>query len=250
MFSEERLEALAEKWEYVTECLVNEFNFGDFFAERSAYTFEHCTNAYNKNLRASLSFFDDILQFSNGISKAVFWFDDADYVIKIPFEDCSLDYCEIEAGNYQKAEKIGVEKFFCETAFLTSVTIFKGTANEQSVDLYISTRANVSEDVVSKAYSTVLDHYSLEENKNALQEGLDVEESLESIELMDETCTFQPSGFIYIKNFFEIEYDMSDEEKEKLWSFIIEEDIDDLHGGNIGMLDGRPVFIDYSGFSG
>src|SRR5574344_1600230 len=39
-------------------------------------------------------------------------------VLKIPFCDKSCDYCEIEAENYQKAVKEGVEEPFAECYFL------------------------------------------------------------------------------------------------------------------------------------
>ena len=198
--------------------------------------------------------------YDNGATKLVLIPQGADYVIKIPFDgSCSSytsysysskrnsfgyydrhytghmtydesqpfkgaiygggwDYCYVEAVIYKKAEKAHIEKAFAKTQFIGEVAghpIYM----QQRVDPFyrhIIDKDESSSDTSSTAYICKKHNYS-------------------RFNLVWQTDVINYYG----EAFFH-----------RLMNFIKEEEINDLHRGNLGYLNGRPVLLDYSGFRG
>ena len=128
----------------------------------------------------------------------------------------TTDYCAIEADIYKKAVSAGVECFFAETRF--EGRTFSHTP------IYVSERV-----------------YSWEDRE---KEELCVpsEDSMRKAE--EQKYSRLPRKWIAKA------YEMYDEELvDNFLSFVEEENISDLHRGNLGYrADGSPCILDYSGF--
>lgn len=205
---------------------IENYEFGEYFSTReedffiSAINCEECPN------------FD----WNDGASKLVLIPEDKDYVIKIPFNsshdefddgcyyDMSRNYCEEEIDLYNKISMEGLGGVFSQFFLpLTRVEEF------QDYDIYIQPKCQVYNQVsnekrshfyspgsMSKVKSSHLNHYiSLPDDWIAA-----VVEVLKNIYLA--------------KKFFEI-----------LSKYNIDQD---LHRGNIGYYNGKPVILDYGGF--
>ena len=181
--------------------------------------------------------------FDNGISKLVLIPDDKnkDYVIKIPYNGCyensyneeshfyeaqfcefyggesserMWDYCANEQIRYSVAKENNLNQYFAETKIIG----FIGTR-----PIYIQERCNVFSRSVHKKYS-------LEEHKKTYSVCGDI-------------CCINPdwlTSFLYV---------YGEEETKKFTDFVHKLDWDDdLRADNLGLKNGKPIVIDYSGF--
>ena len=141
-----------------------------------------------------------------------------DYVIK--FSTGRFDYCEREYKNYWAAVYNHLEEYF-------PYTIFLGDLN--GLKLYIQEKAVCDSQAVSDIwYERVYNGYWSEENaKEAAESG-------EIWAVIDELDDYERVGYIY--------------DDDKLWDFLDEYRINDLHEGNFGYVGERLVIIDFSGF--
>ena len=167
--------------------------------------------------------------YAYGASKGVmFTIGEYDEVIKLPlfYSDkydfdhdlrLSTNYCDIEYENYIKAQEYGVAQYFAALRLLGSVQGYSIYAQEycEIVDEY-----DISEeDSFEKAFSIYTESQS--------STGLPKEWAAEFIERYGES------------------------ELLKLYDFIKDVGINDLHDSNVGRRqDGSLVIIDYSGFEG
>lgn len=181
------------------------------------------------------------IECDSGATKLVLWIPNFDeYVVKIPFtgvyeedwikedegyvwqEDYQeyfgaydgWDYCYVETSLYADAVKEGVEQFFLETSFLGHI---KGHP------IYIQPRAE--------------EFYEISHN-------ISLEEKQESNKICREYCVSLKPEWVLdaIKC-----YGLS--QVKKLFAFINEYQIEDLHGNNLGYYKNKPVIIDYAGFN-
>lgn len=167
-----------------------------------------------------------------GCTKAVF-LSDSDWVLKtnIKRDTCDKyeDYCRREADNYELATHEHIDNYFAACYFYKEV---------DGYDFYIQERIDPDEDSISSScYDYISSRYS---------------KDFESIEDEDERNYRIDDAF----------YDMSDEERiyavfcdyptdiiDAIVTFISDLDINDLHPGNFGYRESRPVIMDYSGFN-
>lgn len=176
-----------------------------------------------------------------GMSKYVIFFDD-DSVIKIPFNgewfyncDCEeeggeeyyfdefycKDYCAVEEEIYNRAYNEGLEMFFAATEFIGTGKCGKPFYKSERVlcldsdeGYDFAKRHNPSQGSKDKA------------NKHACQTPLPFGWLARAYEYYEEALV------------------------DRLIEFIDENNIDDLHDGNLGFRkDGAPVLLDYSGFN-
>ena len=151
---------------------------------------------------------------------------DADYVIKVPFIyesgdeeiDGGYEYCKMEADNYEKAVKEGLESFFAATCYIGSIA---------DCDVYIQEKADCNEDDISEIF------YSLAERECS---GSDYSTDDYVYDMDDEDR---------VRAVF-MEYSCLGE----LVEFIRKNRINDLHEGNYGVTDRGYVIIDFSGYRG
>lgn len=213
---------------------------------------KNCSSLNELNL--SNNNYEDILilkmneeegSYVTGASKVVFIPKNKDYVVKIPFTGYSEDsffedengdwydeykYKEFEGANngnndwdyclrelyiYHKAKAAKVERVFLKT-------IYEGTIN----DFPIYSQPKVS-NFVEDRYVTC----SKEE----------IESTREKIKKKNFNV-FSPTWLFYAFNYYGEDYIF------RLLSFIKEEEICDLHCGNLGWVGNKPVIVDYAGF--
>ena len=229
------LEQIKEKWTYVLECLGNDFGLDAFFQTQYSSDFYEWEKYNGRVIEISRDYFDDNLYFASGASKACFFFEDDDYVIKIPFEDVgeATDYCEIEEQNYDLAKREGYEEFFAETKFLMN---YKYPKADFEIPIYVSVRADVNQEIKDEIES-VSSHGVCDPQPF---EGEDENEFWSLYEL-------NGTQFPAVKDYFVYKY--GEKTLEGFWDFLCNSGINDLHMGNVGLINDKPVFIDYSGFN-
>ena len=166
-----------------------------------------------------------------GATKAVFIPPEHDYVIKIPLKEedgNETNYCKIEEENYQYACGCGLERYFapCQDSFTYHYDPVDYDDYSYSliidIPVYIMEYADVNP-IENSQYESQSNLYSM---------------SSEYVEY-----TYDELDIIRIfSNFY------SDNEIEELLFFLQVYSINDIHDANIGMLNGFPVLIDYSGY--
>ena len=199
-----------------------------------------CEDAYDNQILANLPENLDYT-YESGATKVVLIIENLDYVIKIPFhgrieyaysedeedvfEEFSgatagdsncWDYCKEEVFYYQKAKEKNVEKFFLETSIL-------GYSNDD-YPIYIQPKARIFNYYKSKSLSA--------------------EEQIITNRLRSKCETWFSVRWIRDAiNWY------GEAEVEKLLKFISNQEINDLHSGNLGYLNDRPVIVDYAGYN-
>lgn len=177
---------------------------------------------------------DNTVEILYGASKFIIISNEWDKIVKIPFngmfycndknEDVDIfnyfkikDYCAREASIYADAVAFGVSEFFAETKF-------GGVTEESKTPFYISERVYEFDDV-SKSDKIK----PSKETINKIKEYKFYDISSKWL-----ACAYEYYGGDAVK---------------KLIDFIEEEEISDLHNGNIGFrADGAPVIFDYSSY--
>lgn len=169
------------------------------------------------------------VNYDTGATKGVLLFKEKGFVIKIPFQVCDdsylcgvvdgdtdWDYCSQEVYRYELAEKYEVEKFFLPSEFIEYVN--------DEYPIYIQEYAEIGESIDSIEAS--------KEERDSV-ENFNSKNFYKCINLNWEAkalSIFGEDKFLKFKN------------------FIVDNDINDLHLGNIGYKNNIPVLVDYAGF--
>lgn len=183
-------------------------------------------NGYDMLHKVNKKFYEWKAQFGdmdffidNGQTKIVIIFDDEDWVVKIPLD--MPDYCEIEEDNYIEAANRGLEEFFAPTEFMYSI---------QDVPVYLQQRVIVDRDLFDDSFF----NYSKNFFKRELYDNED--EYYDAInKMVDDMDEIDRLRAVFGDN-------------EELERFIEDFGINDLHSMNFGILNGRYVLSDFSGF--
>lgn len=175
-----------------------------------------------------------------GETKGVFVPYDEDIVLKFPLlSRCKgFDYCRAEVRNYRAAEKAEVGQYFAWTDKLFDVYTDKG---------YYPIYAMVQVDCDDNAITNMMVETFCENNRNPEDEDVDeVDEDacIDYEERYNYACSGSSEG---VSEWFQ--YSLSFPEYAKLDRFLLTNDIDDIHSGNLGFYDGSVVIIDYSGYN-
>lgn len=181
------------------------------------------TKKYLSNLLCDSFYYhmESEVEIKYGSTKAVICLPNNEWVLKIPFSDYEFNYCSLEEKNYISAKREGFEDFMAETHYLMD---FNGAP------CYIMKKAEVGFDLLKK------DMYSC-----LIEEGNSEEYARYNSEL---NC----SGDEYVENLLGFHYDRK--RLDNFLDFCEENDINDIHTGNVGYINGRLVVIDYSGYHG
>jgi hypothetical protein len=150
-----------------------------------------------------------------GATKAVIHISDEPTLVKIGFSDFKINHAEREANIYAEACVNEVSQFFVPCHKLGKI---------YGHPIYEMVYVDADEELVT---SDMWQKCSSEMSDEEISDAID-----------DDDC--------YIENLFPFYY--SEEEMSKLCDFLCELEINDLHSGNIGYLNGRIVLIDYSGY--
>lgn len=173
-------------------------------------------------------------EIASGMTKYVIIPDDLNWVIKLPIQVKpkqyrreefltkfnAYDYCDLETRNFAYAEEKGVNVFFAESYFLS---LYKG------IRIYIQRKAKCDEQEFDDRLKKYASHYVSETcNEDVFDEvvsdyvlNMDESESLEAV--FGDVPT-------------------------ELYDLIEERNVNDLHCGNYGFINEKPVIIDYSGY--
>lgn len=142
------------------------------------------------------------------------------YVIKIPFlyedeeyETKIVNHCRLEQKNSIAAAALGLSDILIPTEYFGRFA---------SAEIYIQQRVeSLKKAIIRNSWDILSEKYGVNQTGQ-----IDPNLSLHIIE------------YYGLKKFFE------------LVEFVEEKRINDLHGGNYGFIDGRPVIFDYSGYYG
>jgi len=158
---------------------------------------------------------------ASGASKIAFWVDESDSVFKMGFNKLRCDYCGLEAEYFAEAKRLGLDEFFASTEFVMWCN---------NIGVYVAERAEVSFERLSS------DLY-----EKLKSDGMDEDTISDTINEADCCCEFMD---------WLVPYYADTDKASKLFEFLNESDINDLHSGNIGYIGNRLVLIDYSGYRG
>ena len=198
------------------------------------------------NFMKKLQALDDNFILASGVSKVAIIPKEKNYVIKIPYYGkyrksngikCfdpyfssiskSGDYCKSEEIIYNKAKANGLSAFFAEIEQIGKI---------KSIPIYVQRKAVIFEDV----------HYpedDEEENLNEHEISIFKTITTKYSDLVEDE--YLPISWMKDFIFFygELAFD-------KLYNFLSDNNIQDLHSENIGYIYEKPVLVDFSGFEG
>ena len=175
--------------------------------------------------------------YATGATKGVLIFEQLEFVIKIPFcrnsedyddyyECCNYftgadtdngwDYCEAEADKYQRAEEEGVSMCFAKTEKIGEIGGYP---------IYMQELASIY--------------------KNVDYQSSHTEEDSRQVNSICDSNNFYIFNIEWLSDAFHF---YGEKIFHKLLEFIRTVGINDLHDGNIGYIENRPVLVDYSSF--
>ena len=198
------------------------------------------------NFMKKLQALDDNFILASGVSKVAIIPKEKNYVIKIPYYGkyrksngikCfdpyfssiskSSDYCKSEEIIYNKAKANGLDTFFAEIEQIGKI---------KSIPIYVQRKAVIFEDV----YYPEDDE---EENLNEREVSIFKTITTKYSDLVEDE--YLPLSWMkdFICSYGELAFD-------KLYNFLSDNNIQDLHSENIGYICEKPVLVDFSGFEG
>ena len=175
--------------------------------------------------------------YATGATKGVLIFEQLGFVIKIPFcrnsedyddyyECCNYftgadtdngwDYCEAEADKYQRAEEEGISMCFAKTEKIGEI---------DGYPIYMQELASIY--------------------KNVDYQSSHTEEDSRQVNSICDSNNFYIFNIEWLSDAFHF---YGEKIFHKLLEFIRTVGINDLHDGNIGYIENRPVLVDYSSF--
>ena len=198
------------------------------------------------NFMKKLQALDDNFILASGVSKVAIIPKEKNYVIKIPYYGkyrksngikCfdpyfssiskSSDYCKSEEIIYNKAKANGLDTFFAEIEQIGKI---------KSIPIYVQRKAVIFEDVY---YPEDDEEENLNEREVLIFKTITTKYS----DLVEDE--YLPISWMkdFICSYGELAFD-------KLYNFLSDNNIQDLHSENIGYICERPVLVDFSGFEG
>lgn len=165
---------------------------------------------------------------AHGETRWCFWFDDCDMVIKIPRFDHGrdFDYCQRELHNYEKARIYRVERILLPIEYI---------GEYGAVRVYLQPRFTYSHDDMNPGK-----HNTLRKKLNNIPNRSKVlARSLNNLYSWVDREWYARVLQLYGKKFL---YSFE--------KFSRDARLNDLHDGNIGWRNGRPIILDYAGFCG
>lgn len=178
-----------------------------------------------------------------------------DWVVKYDLEGCGVNTCEKEEHIYEAAMRNSVEKFFVEAIYLgTYCRSFEYFEEKSFEHVYCHVESFMADDFMEevgekeeegekkKVISIELPLYAYRRANAFFPESiLDVGKVRKKLGVSPLTEKHIVVGHEFSKAYTEEEY-------KKLVAFLEKEGINDLHCGNVGMINGKPVLIDYCGY--
>lgn len=168
------------------------------------------------------------LEMHHGASRCAVLFPKENKVIKIPRMDCNkVNYCDIEAHNYEVAKQYRVEKVLLPLEFLTET---KAGCLFYVQPMYSYAQCEMKRD----------DHFTLERRLHGLQ-------NKPIVDKVRRGCIDRSISRHWMARMVQL-YGKKFARSFEAWTK--ECRVNDLHTSNIGWLNGRPIILDYAGFHG
>lgn len=165
--------------------------------------------------------------FANGETRWCFYYDNVDEVIKIPrFDgDRNYDYCKRELHNYKLAQQYRVEAVLLPIRY---IGCFGGS------DIYIQPKFTYSNSDMN-----LNQRKALKQKLGSARNSRIMRKSWNKLYYCMDDAWYARVLQLYGKKF------LASFEK-----FSNEAQLNDLHNGNIGWRNGRPIILDYAGYQG
>ena len=203
-----------EYYRTIIERLIAHNHFGKFLFENRTHKGAELWCMRNMCL------FTDQFYIVYGLTKLVVVDKTTGFVLKIPFLGVCLNYCDEEEAIYHRASECGFENMFARCEKPSPIE-----QDKAKINFYIMEYAEVSQARIS---SYVQEYYP------------DIGEKYDISPLGVDECVV-----------YELLKRVLGEEKYLLiCTFLEEEGVNDIHGGNIGFKNGELVLVDYSGYMG
>lgn len=204
--------------------LIELYHFDIFLNHRNQQSFYRWERYIRKNFN---NFHINTKSFAAcGCTKAVIII--GNNVVKIPFniEDGRFhNYCHEEVLNYQKAIECGTQDFLCPCEYIGRFR-WRFLDKTYNIPLYVMERADIDEERTENTSGDFFSRSDSDSNYNSYSD------------FSDDECN--------VARVFSSYYDDSD--IFQLIQFLNDWGINDIHSGNIGFIEDRPVLIDYSGY--
>lgn len=194
---------------------------------------EFIEKAQNVNLYDSMEFRrlcrELDVQKASGASRICAIFPAERMVIKVPrMESCREDYCEREMKNYESAKQYRVERILLPTTFIGE--------NARGCKMYAQPMYDTA---MGDFYGRKRDR--MVEKLHGLQ---DVERQQKILEGCFDYCRINRYWCARVTQLYGKKFMRSFEK----WTHFAK--INDLHEGNVGWLNGKPIILDYAGYFG
>lgn len=178
--------------------------------------------------------------YDTGETKGVIIPNDNDVVFKFPLlTRCkNFDYCRAEVRNYRAAKKAEVDQYFAWTDKLFDVY-----SNSGYYPIYVMAQVDCDDEAITgMMVETFCENNTNPEDEDVDEVDEDSQEDYE--ERYNNACSGSTEG---VDEW--LRYYLSYPEYSKLDKFLLMNDIDDIHSGNLGFYNGSVVIIDYSGYN-
>lgn len=180
--------------------------------------------------------FEDSFFFNGGATRSVIFREDWDFVLKID-GNCDCEWSENERYIYNKARKLGFDKFFASCERLSF------NIEEEEVFAYVYEKCDCDEYEISSASRRVC----FEEYCNRHGLDSDSEAALKDYEDSDEYLEPDEDDEAMFK-LLQHSWGLSDTEVDRFREFCATNCVGDLHPGNWGFRGDKLVIIDYAAY--
>ena len=164
--------------------------------------------------------------YDSGVSRACIYHKDWDFVFKFDKHPTQSAYCALESYHYAQAEGYGVQKVL--------LPISKFATLDNGIKIYRQTKYSYSWRKLPPQ-----EYHKLLQAKNQLQGKKAFNKIARGMHHETDILWRARVTQLYGKNFMR-----------SLQEWMEEYHINDLHIGNIGMYQGRPILLDYAGYNG
>lgn len=186
--------------------------------------------ADDEEIESRLNNMPTYFEWANGETRYAIWYKDWDFVLKIPrYNYCENNYCEIECQHYESAKQYGVDKI------CLPIELFH--TNKYGVQFYKQTRYTF--DSVDAFRNRHYGHYLA---KRHLPKSDYTSLSYKIRRHAYDGHRINEKWMARVLQLYGKKFCRSFEE----WTYANE--INDLHDGNTGWLNNKPILLDYAGY--
>lgn len=185
-----------------------------------------------------------------GASRIVIIPKNGDYVYKVNCSDVQSDYCEMEKNIYDSAAQVGLSFAFAATERVDSIPF---NFSFPFVDILLEMANDMNGLSVTEAVENFDDEWDEYEGTLDFYRAIKIPEpfscsSTEVSEFVQTSGRKSPLAerLVIAERFYQ---DYGAILYQKVSFFLEEHEVDDLHGGNVGILNNKLVLLDYCGYS-